>query len=95
VAAGVLGIPLQYLFALPELSIDRRQYFIHSVVKGQWTSWTLGLLLLPFWPYFQSIDSWPVVVACAAGLAGVFYGAVWLFTLESHHRQVVQRLMPV
>jgi O-antigen/teichoic acid export membrane protein len=94
VAAGMLSVALQYLFALPELKVDRKRYFVHSIVKGQWTSWIVGFLVLPFWPYFQSIDSWLVLVASGVALAGLFYGAVWLFTLESQHRQAIQRLRP-
>jgi O-antigen/teichoic acid export membrane protein len=94
VAAGTLSIPLQYLFAMPELGIDRKRYFVSSIIKGQWTSWILGALLLPFWFYFQSIESWLVWMVSAAALGILFYGSVWIFTLESRHRQAIQRLMP-
>lgn len=91
VAAGLLGIPLQYLFAMPELDIDRKLYFTSSIIKGQWTSWILGMLLLPFWSYFQSIQSWVSLIATASVLAGLFYGTVWLLTFEPRHRRAILR----
>jgi O-antigen/teichoic acid export membrane protein len=94
VVAGTLGVPLQYLFAMRELGVDRKRYFVNSIIKGQWTSWILGALLLPFWFHFQSIQSWPVWIAHAIVLALLFYGGVWLFTFEPRHRQAIQRLLP-
>jgi O-antigen/teichoic acid export membrane protein len=92
IAAGTLGIPLQYLLALPELGVDRLRYFVHSIIRGQVTSWILGLLLIPFWPYFQSINSWIGLAAHALALAGIFYGAVWVWTVDPHHRKVIRHL---
>lgn len=92
IAAGTLGIPLQYLFALPELGVDRVRYFVHSIVRGQSTSWVLAPLLIPLWAYFQSIDSWAALAAHTVLLAGVFYGAVWMWTLDPQHRRAIQRL---
>lgn len=94
VAAGVIAIPLQYLFALPELAIDRGRYLQEAIVRGQWTSWVVGLLLVPLWGTLQSIDSWYQLAVVACGLGVLLYGAAWRCTVAVSHRQALRRLLP-
>lgn len=86
IAARLLSVPLMMIFALPKLQINLSRYLRHVVVKGQWTSWALALLLLPFWGYFQAIDSWGEFAVHLIGLALVFYGAAIAVVLENRHR---------
>jgi len=89
VAAGSLAVPLQYLFAMPELRIHRWRYLRDAVVGGQWSSWALALLLAPFWVPLQRVAGWPALLACGAGMAALFYGAGWIFALEPRHRRAL------
>ena len=94
IATGVMAVPLQYLLVMPELDIDRARYFKESVVRGQWTSWLIGLLILPFWPLTQRIDSWALLALAGAVMAVVFYAAVWFATIEPRHRASLRRMLP-
>jgi O-antigen/teichoic acid export membrane protein len=93
VFVGVLGVPLQYVFAMPELEVDRMRYFKESIVRGQWVSWTLGFLLLPIWNGVQTVSSWAGLGAIALGLATLFYSANWFLTIENRHRELVYGLV--
>jgi O-antigen/teichoic acid export membrane protein len=95
VFVGVLAIPLEYLIAMPELEMDRKRYFLQAVVGGQWTSWVLGLALLPAAAAMQSISTWIGLAALALVLAIVFYGANWFLSVEKRHREMVWRYVPL
>jgi O-antigen/teichoic acid export membrane protein len=95
VFVGVLAIPLEYLIAMPELEMDRKRYFWQAVVGGQWTSWLLGLALLPAATAMQSIATWPGLIALASVLAVMFYGANWFLSVEKRHREMVWRFVPL
>jgi O-antigen/teichoic acid export membrane protein len=95
ICVGVLAVPLEYLIAMPELEMDRSRYFLKSVVGGQWTSWVLGLLLLPAAAAIQEVSSWPSLIAVAAGLAVVFFGANWFLSVEKRHRAMVRSFVPL
>jgi O-antigen/teichoic acid export membrane protein len=95
VFVGVLAVPLEFLFAMPELEIDRRRYLMHSLIGGQWASWALGVLLLPTAALIQDISSWAGLTALALTLAVLFYGANWFLSVEKRHRAMVCRLVPI
>ncbi|MFU8806071.1 MAG: oligosaccharide flippase family protein, partial [Bradymonadaceae bacterium] len=58
IAAGGGGVVVQYLWLLPELQLERWRYLKESVLAGQLPCLVIGMLLLPFWSYFQDLDSW-------------------------------------
>lgn len=95
VFVGVMAVPLQYVFAMSELEMDRRRYFVESIVRGQWTSWALGLLLLPAWPAMQQVTNWPALAGLAAGMTLLLYGANWFLSVEKRHRIMVYHFLPL
>ncbi|MEX2140294.1 MAG: oligosaccharide flippase family protein [Pirellulales bacterium] len=95
VFVGVLAIPLEYLIAMPELEMDRKRYFLQSFLGGQWTSWLLGLVLLPAAAAMQSITTWSGLAAVALALTVLFYGANWFLSVEKRHREMVWRCVPL
>lgn len=95
VFVGLLAIPLEYLIAMPELEMDRKRYFLQSFVGGQWTSWLLGLALLPAAAAMQGITSWSGLAAAAIAMTVLFYGANWFLSVEKRHREMVWRCVPL
>jgi O-antigen/teichoic acid export membrane protein len=95
VVVGVLAIPLEYLIAMPELEMDRKRYFVQSFIGGQWTSWLLGLALLPMAPAILRISTWFGLGAVALALAVVFYGSNWFLSVEKRHREMMWRSVPL
>jgi O-antigen/teichoic acid export membrane protein len=95
VFVGVLAIPLEYLIAMPELQMNRKRYFLQSFVGGQWTSWLLGLALIPVAAAMQSLSTWFGLATTAFALAMLFYGANWFISVEKRHREMVWRLVPL
>ena len=93
IAERILIAPLMFIFAFPKLQIEVVRYVREVVLRGQWTSWVLGLLLLPLWGHFQAIDSWLSFVVQLVGLTLLFYGVVIFFVVEERHRVRAQRGM--
>lgn len=91
IAARLINVPLMFIFAFPKLQIDVKRYLREVVLRGQWTSWVLGLLLVPFWGYFQAINSWLELGIHLFGLALLFYGGAVIFVVEERHRIRVRR----
>lgn len=85
VAASVLSIPLQYVFAFPELNVDRPSY-VRALARGQWGSWAVGLALIPLWKPIQAIDGWIELLASGSLVSMTLFGVVAFAAVEGRHR---------
>jgi O-antigen/teichoic acid export membrane protein len=89
IAASLIGLPLQYVFVLPQLEVNRSRYLVQAVLRGQWLGWIGGILLLARRDYLSALDSWAELVVIAGILGLLFYGPIWFVVVKKTHRDNV------
>jgi hypothetical protein len=89
IAASLIGLPLQYVFVLPQLEVNRSRYVVQSVLRGQWIGWIGGVLLLVGRDYLSAFDTWVGLILAAGVLGLVFYIPIWFVVVKKTHRDNV------
>ena len=83
---GAMAVPLQYLFVIPELGVDRWRFLRETFLRGQGPSWLIGLMMIPLWSRLQAIDSWIGLVLAGGCIATLLYLLNWRIAIEPADR---------
>lgn len=86
--AGLINIPLEAIFAMPKLDMDRVKYFL-SVIKGQYISWLGGLILLPFFVKISMISDWVTFIVTTILISILFYVPNLSIILHKKHKKSI------
>lgn len=86
VLIGCLAVPAQYLFVFPLLDIPRWGYLRRAIIRAQWPHWIAGLVMIPLWPWIQTIRSWVVFLPCLLAMLIFMIGLSWRFGIEPEHK---------
>lgn len=84
--AELVGIPFQYFFVFPDFKISAKEYLSRVIVKGQYASLLIGLLLLFLFKPINAISTWPVLISVAIVLTTILLSAGFLASTEKRDR---------